>query len=102
MSAVRVWSLPVTRDKALRLWDLLERKLEPKEAQEQLFTIFGHEDMFAQLEQAPAHEDMRPTILYFLKEMLWNPPACYRKAWQDDAWKICEAALYQKRMIALS
>ncbi len=102
MSAVRVWSLPVTKDKALRLWDLLERKLEPSEAIDHLYFLFGHEEMFAEFEEAQPGTDVRPYILRYLKDMLRNPPPCYRKAWQDDAWKICEAAVYQRRIGALA
>lgn len=102
MNSVRVWSLPVTKEKALKLWDLLERKISPAEAQDALFSLLGHEDLYAQFEGASPHEDVRPYILATLKEMLWNSPPCYRKAWQEDAWKICEAALYQRRLNELS
>lgn len=102
MSGVRVWSLPVTKDKALKLWDLLERKLEPREALEHLFTLLGHEELFTQLENAPEGSDVRPYILRCLKEMLWNTPPSYRGAWQDEAWKICEATVYQQRFASLS
>lgn len=92
----------MTKDKALKLWDLLERRLSPDEAREQLFALFGHEELFEEFDQADENADVRPSILKHLKDMLWNSPPCYRNAWQDEAWKICEAAVYQRRMTALS
>ncbi len=102
MSGVRVWSLPVTRDKALKLWHLLEYKLEPKEALEHLFALLGHEELFAQLENANEDDDVRPCVRHYLKDMLWESPPCYRNAWQPEARQICKAAVYQQRLSALS
>jgi len=102
MGDVRVWSLPVTKAKALKLWHLLEYKLEPKEALEHLFTLLGHEGLFEQLARANEYDDVRPQVRQCLKDMLWESPAIYRNAWQSEARQICKAAVYQQRLSALS
>lgn len=102
MSSLRVWSLPVTRDKALKLWHLLEYKLEPKEALDHLFVLLGHEELFDELEKAAENDDVRPFVRRYLKNMLWESPPCYRNAWQPEARQICKAAVYQQRLSKLS
>lgn len=99
---LRVWSLPVTRDKALKLFDLLEAEIRPIEAKDHLFAILGHEGLFQQLDAAGPNEDVRPRIRRCLKEMLWNSPPCFRSAWQIDARRICEAVAYPERYAVVS
>lgn len=98
---MRVWSLPVTKEKALKLWHLLEYRIGPKEAENHLFSLLGHEGLFEQLSKSSHDEDVRPYIRQCLKDMLWESPPCYQNSWQAEAKAICKAAVYECRPTVL-